>query len=157
MKYFVVLLSVACLTLIGCASHVALDSNPPGAQVFYQDELMGVTPVSFKMRCPWFSEKSVSLQLEGYTSHDVTFAHGDQQASVPVLMPNVLATLFMGVVWTISKAYDVNHCSRTDIEVDMATGNERTFVFTAEQAEAQADQADWNRRAAAIRTGLSAP
>ena len=64
----VLVLLLGCLCLTGCRSHRSLliESNPPGASVRLDHELVGTTPV----RVPFdhYGVRRVSLQLEGHRS-----------------------------------------------------------------------------------------
>lgn len=55
----------AVLTFAGCVERtMKIDSRPPGARVFVNDEEVGVTPVKFSFL--WYGDYDIILRHEGY-------------------------------------------------------------------------------------------
>jgi hypothetical protein len=63
---FLCLLSTAyCLLLCGCVEQtMSIDSNPPGALVYLNDQEVGRTPMTRDFK--WYGDYDVQVRMEGY-------------------------------------------------------------------------------------------
>ena len=86
---------VAALILGGCASPIAVTSNPPGASITANGKSMGVTPAQITPENS--APIAIELRLDGYFPESATVVPGSSQAGVSVRMEPT----------TLKKNYDV--------------------------------------------------
>jgi hypothetical protein len=79
----------ALLLLAGCAHPVVIDSEPPGASVLVDGNLIGRTPVSFVDRGGLKRSYDITVKLDGYRSLHQVLTQQFQPTVLccPVLIP----------------------------------------------------------------------
>ena len=64
---FITIFGVSCATIIsGTSQDIFIDSNPEGATIYEGGLKVGRTPASITVKKSGFSDKEISLSLEGY-------------------------------------------------------------------------------------------
>ena len=67
---FGIMLGVFSLIALGCThSRLWVDSDPPGAQVYFDGKPKGETPVDFKFQ--WYGSHRIKLRKVGYQEIDI--------------------------------------------------------------------------------------
>lgn len=110
---------LALATLSGCTYSVTFRSSPPGARVFVDGNLVGVTPITVDM--PEGTPYLVRMELEGY------------EPATKQVKPEV-TTLYVGGVPDPGPrpVYDVNDPGTSNVEaLDYAARENRAFVAAA--------------------------
>jgi hypothetical protein len=123
------------LLLSGCwanPSLVTIQSDPPGARVWYNKQDLGVTPLSTVLACPLMTQY-VRLELAEQPAHDVPLYKRPIRYYVPWN-----AIVAFGV-FTFSTTWRSEACDPDDLTVVMANGEVHTPSSRAE-AEARAAQ-----------------
>ena len=126
------------LLITGCwanPSLVKIQSDPPGARVWYNGEDLGVTPISTVMACP-LKTQYVRLELAEQPTQDVPLYKRPIRYYVPWYA--VVAVGF----FTFSTTWRSEACAPDDFTVVMGKGEVQTPSSTAE-AEAKASQEAW--------------
>ena len=134
-------LASAGLLLSGCwanPSLVKIQSDPPGARVWYNEQDLGVTPLSTVLACPMMTQH-VRLELAEQPTHDIPLYKRPIRYYVPWY-----AIVAMGF-FTFSTTWRSEACIPDDVTVVMANGEVRTPSSQAE-AEARAAQEEWTKK-----------
>jgi PEGA domain-containing protein len=134
-------LATAGLMLTGCwanPSLVKIQSDPPGARVWYEGQDLGVTPVSTVLACP-LQTQYVRLELPEQPTHDVPLKKRPIRYYVPWYA--IVAVGF----FTFTTTWRSEACAPDDFTVVMVNGQVRTPSTQAE-AEARAAQEQWTKK-----------
>lgn len=91
--------------MVACSHRVSINSNPPGARTYVDNQFIGVTPTSFVEKSGLGKEYQIRLEKEGYRA--VTVAE-KQKLSLVYLLFSLLFTCGLGILWsfTLEDRYD---------------------------------------------------
>ncbi len=134
-------ISIVGLLFCGCwanPSIVKIQSDPPGARVWYDGQDLGVTPISTVLACP-LKTQYVRLELPDQPTHDVPLNKRPITYFVPWYA--VVAVGF----FTFTTTWRSEACTPDDFAVVMANGQVRTPMSQAE-AEARLAQREWAKQ-----------
>jgi hypothetical protein len=98
------ILVLICVVQYGCSSTTVLNSRPPGAKLYLNDDFKGTTPFEYSDTKIVGSTTSVKLTLEGYDDFHTTL-HRDEQVNVGAL----IGGLFVLVPFLWIMDYDNQH------------------------------------------------
>lgn len=90
-------LTTALLLLCGCASTTLLKSNPPGAKIQVDGQVMGETPQFYTDKAVAGTVKTVTLKKEGYKDLDSYIKR--EKFSVPNLIGGIF--LLIPFIWIL--------------------------------------------------------
>ena len=114
----VTVILVIAMMISGCWANpamVRIESTPPGATVWYQRQILGVTPLEPVLACE-YEIQHVRLELAGYPSHDITLQKRPIRYFVPWFAIVVAGIFIFTTTWR-SEA-----CAPEEFWVDMANG-----------------------------------
>jgi len=88
----------------GCNHRVSVNSNPPGARAYVDQQFVGVTPTTFSETSGFGKEYEIRLEKDGYRTLTVK---EKQRANLGYLLLSIL-TCGIGVLWsfTLEDRYD---------------------------------------------------
>ena len=88
----------------GCTHRVSVNSNPPGARTYVDEQFVGVTPTTFTETSGFGKEYEIRLEKDGYRTLSVK---EKQRANLVYLLLSIL-TCGVGVLWsfTLEDRYD---------------------------------------------------
>ena len=100
----VALVTLLSFAPVACSHRVQVNSNPPGARTYVDNQFIGVTPTSFVEKSGLGKEYQIRLEKDGYRT--VT-AKEKQKVNVVYLMLS-LFTCGIGILWsfTLEESYD---------------------------------------------------
>jgi len=109
---FITIFGVSCATIIsGTSQDIFIDSNPEGATIYEGGLKVGRTPASITVKKSGFSDKEISLSLEGYERR--TFILQKSFDAVAILN-------FLGFGWVIDFVTGaIYKYSRTSYDLDL--------------------------------------
>jgi len=96
---FAISLVLASLASGGCSSTTTINSEPSGAKVYVEGELIGTAPVQYSDKAIVGTERDVRLELDGYQPLTTSFSrNGD--ANVGAIVGGIF--LLFPFLWTLN-------------------------------------------------------
>jgi len=92
-----IVLTVGLFFLFGCASTTYIKSNPPGAKLSVDGELLGETPTFYSDKAVAGTIKTVTLKKEGYKDFNGYIRR--KELSIPILIGGIF--LIVPLVWVL--------------------------------------------------------
>lgn len=136
-------IAALCFLLGGCwanPSLVKIQSDPPGARVFYNGQDLGATPISKVLTC-MLQTQYVRLELADYPTQNIPLYKKPINYYVP-WYAIVAAGLF-----TFRTTWRSEACVPDDLTVTMANGAiQRPAPSSPAEAEARAAQDEWIKK-----------
>ena len=90
-------LAMAFFFLFGHASSTLIKSNPPGAKLYLDRQVLGETPYTYSDRAAARTMRTVTLKKEGYKDFNGTIKRG--QLSVGALIGGIF--LLIPLIWIL--------------------------------------------------------
>ena len=92
------------LTMLACSHRVAINSNPPGARTYVDNQFIGVTPTTFVEKSGMGKEYQIRLEKEGYRTLSVV----EKQRINLIYLLFAPFTCMVGILWsfTLEDQYD---------------------------------------------------
>lgn len=92
------------LTSAACSHRVAINSNPPGARTYVDNQFIGVTPTTFVEKSGLGKEYQIRLEKEGYR----TLSAAEKQRINLIYLLFAPFTCMVGILWsfTLEDQYD---------------------------------------------------
>ena len=122
------LLLASSVLLASCASTTMIQSNPSGAKVYLNGELVGATPYTHRDTKIIWSKTTVKLEKEGYEPLN-TFFSRDEEVDVGAICGGFF--VYVPFLWTMK--YKPTHT----YELTPSTGNELPKIKTQQQEQNQ--------------------
>lgn len=99
------LLAAVMLGLTACSHRVSINSNPPGARTYVDNQFIGVTPTTFLERSGIGKEYQLRLEKDGYRTYSTK---EKQKLNLVYLLFSLLFTCGVGTFWsfTLEDRYD---------------------------------------------------
>ena len=117
---FLGILILAFFTLASCTSGTRITSEPPGADVFINGQLVGETPYYHEDSKVSFSKLNVTLKKEGYLDFNTVIVK-DEDVQVDAIIGGIL--FFWPFIWTMGYLpdhhYELAQLAINDVEVKL--------------------------------------
>lgn len=115
-KKILVLLLTFSIFFISCSSSTVLQTVPPGAKVYINDEYIGVTPCVYQDTKIVFSNNYVRIEKEGYKTFNTSFSR-DEEVEIGAIVSGVF--FIVPFLWTLKYKpyhnYELIKLSSSDI------------------------------------------
>ena len=92
------LLLAGAVLITSCSSTTLIQSNPPGAKVYLNDEAVGTTPYTHKDKKIVGTTTIVKLEKEGYQSLTTSFSR-DEEVDVGAIIGGIF--VLVPFLWTM--------------------------------------------------------